>query len=110
MNEEIKTLTRIYKLSHVSLLLFTGNYMTTTELPSPRYSRSSAYEISKFYQTRNLQRNRNQLSSALPSDPKVVEDKIGLEILKHIRQNLKLKYSFDKQAPVQAERNPLKLM
>ncbi len=108
MNEEIiKNLEALgytnYE-SRVFVALFTGNYMTTTEIAkSADIPRSSAYEILKDFTKQGIC-NEIETSSVVRYqliDPKVVEDKIELEIHEAYKSKIsKLKYSFDKLEPL----------
>ncbi len=108
MNEEIiKNLEALgytnYE-SRVFVALFTGNYMTTTEIAKAAdIPRSSAYEILKNFTQQGIC-NEIETSSVVRYqliDPKVVEDKIELEIHEAYRTRIsKLKYSFDKLEPL----------
>jgi sugar-specific transcriptional regulator TrmB len=108
MNEEIiKNLEALgytnYE-SRVFIALFTGNYMTTTEIAKAAgIPRSSAYEILKSFTKQGIC-NEIETSSVVRYqliDPKVVEDKIELEIHEAYKTKIsKLKYSFDKLEPL----------
>lgn len=108
MNEEIlKNLEALgytnYE-SRVFVALFTGNYMTTTEIAKAAgIPRSSAYEILKNFTNQGIC-NEIETSSVIRYqliDPKVVADKIELEIHNAYRNKIsKLKYSFDKLEPL----------
>ena len=108
MNEEIiKNLEALgytnYE-SRVFVALFTGNYMTTTEIAKVAgIPRSSAYEILKNFTKQGIC-NEIETSAVIRYqliDPKVVEDKIELEIHEAYKTKIsKLKYSFDKLEPL----------
>lgn len=108
MNEEIiKNLEALgytnYE-SRVFVALFTGNYMITTEIAKAAgIPRSSAYEILKNFTSQGIC-NEIETSSVVRYqliDPKVVEDKIELEIHESYKSKIsKLKYSFDKLEPL----------
>ncbi|MGE5805957.1 MAG: TrmB family transcriptional regulator [Ignavibacteria bacterium] len=114
MNEEIiKNLEALgytnYE-SRIFVALFTGNYMTTTEIAkSADIPRSSAYEILKDFTKQGIC-NEIETSSVVRYqliDPKVVEDKIELEIHEAYKSKIsKLKYFFDKLDPLFKQSEP----
>ncbi len=108
MNEEIiknlEVLGYTNYESRVFVALFTGNYMTTTEIAkAAAIPRSSAYEILKNFTGQGIC-NEIETSSVVRYqliDPKIVEDKIELEIHEAYKSKIsKLKYSFDKLEPL----------
>lgn len=84
--------------------LFNGSFMTTTEIAGEaKIPRSSAYEILKNFTKKGIC-NEILTSSVVRYqliDPKVVEDKMEKEINDDFKTKIsKLKYSFEKLAPL----------
>jgi sugar-specific transcriptional regulator TrmB len=90
--------------ARVFCALFTGSFMTTTEIANEaKIPRSSAYEILKSFTKKGIC-NEIQTSSVIRYeliDPKVVEDKMEKEISDNYKEKIsRLKYSFEKLEPL----------
>lgn len=90
--------------ARVFCALFTGSFMTTTEIANEaKVPRSSAYEILKNFTKKGIC-NEIQTSSVVRYeliDPRVVEDKMEKEINDNFKDKLsRLKFSFEKLEPL----------